>query len=324
MQGRVEVALQKVIEECADDGDCSELTEIFPRWRDCRSNDIRAEFEFEREQQPWRELTPRCAARARHVDPAQHLGEAAPKCLNRARHDEYCCSKLNAERQVGGDVTKQVFHSSVIGRSAGIIISREKIARMKTASRPALKMWPTESRWSAMFAEVVAFGLVVGLPSRYAAAGPFFSWFVFIVCVGTMAAVQFAPKSTFWHRAEQRVILAQFVLICVLELSALVHLVGDIVGKEHHFGSLELLETAAVLWTINLVIFAMLYWQADRSREEVGATSRGRHFAFAEAEDEEHSPGWEPYFVDYLYLAFLTSIAFGPPDYARPESRSSF
>jgi hypothetical protein len=187
--------------------------------------------------------------------------------------------------------------------------------------RPTTKTWPTEPRWAAMLAELIAFGLVVALPARYTAAGPLFSWFVFIVGVGTMAAVQIAPQSSFWHRTEQRVIIGQFVILCLIELAALIHLVSDIVSKQHRYGSLELLETAAVLWTINLVIFALLYWQTDRSREEVGATARGSHFAFAEAEDAERSPGWEPYFIDYLYLAFLTSTAFGPPDYARPDSR---
>jgi len=57
-----------------------------------------------------------------------------------------------------------------------------------------------------------------------------------------------------------------------------------------------------------MLAFALLYWQFDRT-----------DFSFAEAEHPMQA-GWEPTFIDYLFLAFVTSATFNPPDHSRPTS----
>lgn len=68
---------------------------------------------------------------------------------------------------------------------------------------------------------------------------------------------------------------------------------------------------------MNILAFAVWYWEIDGG----GPARRhpGRHsstdFAFPQQQDDDGLvEGWSPGFVDYLFLAFNTSIAFSPTD----------
>jgi hypothetical protein len=182
--------------------------------------------------------------------------------------------------------------------------------------------WSTESRWPAIIAQAVAFGLIISLPNRYIAVGLWFAWAVFGILMASMLAVTIAPGSALWHRVERAVVVACFVLVCVLNLVTLKRITTDMIAPHPRYGGVELLATAVALWLLNLLAFALLYWQADRATQEVGAVAgESRFFAFGEREDKNVAPSWEPFFVDYLFLAFAVSVSFTPPDYARPRSR---
>lgn len=79
----------------------------------------------------------------------------------------------------------------------------------------------------------------------------------------------------------------------------------------------ELLRDAALIWLINLIVFAVWYWEIDGGgpfkRHEEGYQSDD--FVFPQhARDDDRFAGWQPQFVDYLFLAFNTSTAFSPTD----------
>jgi hypothetical protein len=76
-----------------------------------------------------------------------------------------------------------------------------------------------------------------------------------------------------------------------------------------------LLRSAGLLWTTNIVIFGLWYWELD------GGGPRERHLAHHEAVDfmfpqqvNGNTTQWMPFFFDYLYLAFNTATAFSPTD----------
>ena len=79
----------------------------------------------------------------------------------------------------------------------------------------------------------------------------------------------------------------------------------------------SLLRDAAILWCINIVIFALWYWAID------GGGPLMRHpppyeakdFLFPQQQQNEKN-AWSPSFVDYLFLAFNHSTAFSPTDTA--------
>jgi hypothetical protein len=179
-----------------------------------------------------------------------------------------------------------------------------------------------EPRWPVIVTLAVVVVLMLALPSRYALGPPGTPWMFFAVVVASMLAVTLMPKNIFWHRVERWVVLTFAVIAGVLELLTVLRLVGDMITHKHGFSSVTLLESATVIWTVNVIVFALIYWQLDRGGAEARAADQAGKpdFSFAQTKDEEATGGWEPWFVDYLFLAFTTSTSFTPPDHARPTS----
>jgi hypothetical protein len=181
----------------------------------------------------------------------------------------------------------------------------------------------TEARWPAILALLLVLGLTQLLPSRYKLGPDWFPYAVVGVVVASMLTVTLIPTSILWHRVERAIVLAIFAIVCGMNILAVGRLVGDMITHRHGYAATTLLESAAVIWTINILLFALLYWQLDRAGPQARAADLAgtADFHFAETEAEETSLTWTPTFIDYLYLAFATSTAFSPPDYARPSSR---
>lgn len=81
--------------------------------------------------------------------------------------------------------------------------------------------------------------------------------------------------------------------------------------------SLELLRDATLLWVLNVLIFALWYWELDGGGPARRQATRclSTDFVFPQmAIGGEVLKGWQPEFVDYLFQAFNTSTAFSPTD----------
>lgn len=100
-------------------------------------------------------------------------------------------------------------------------------------------------------------------------------------------------------------ILASSVILLVLSLPT------------HNIAGTDLLIDAAILWASNVLVFSLWYWELD------GGGPGVRHYHGYKATDflfpqllagPEFSTGWQPHYLDYLYLAFNTSTAFSPTD----------
>ncbi len=77
---------------------------------------------------------------------------------------------------------------------------------------------------------------------------------------------------------------------------------------------LTALRDAGLIWLANVLSFAVWYWEIDeggpgRRRSDA---HEGEDFQFPQ--DQDGASGWSPDFVDYLFLAFNQSTAFGPTD----------
>jgi hypothetical protein len=171
----------------------------------------------------------------------------------------------------------------------------------------------TETRWPPILALVLILCLVNALPGRYQAVGTWFPWVLVGTGIGSMLAVSFARGNRFWHRFERITLIALFAIACVANVLSIGRLVQDMIGVKHGFDSITLLETATEMWAVNILVFALLYWQVDRPATRTDAAD----FVFAEKEKNE---AWEPRFVDYLFAAFATSTSFTAPDYSRPAT----
>lgn len=85
-----------------------------------------------------------------------------------------------------------------------------------------------------------------------------------------------------------------------------------------------LLRDAAIIWGINVVTFALWYWEIDGGGPVMRRLRpyQSKDFLFPQqAAREEENEGssistssWSPDFIDYLFLAFNHSAAFSPTD----------
>ena len=86
-----------------------------------------------------------------------------------------------------------------------------------------------------------------------------------------------------------------------------------------------LLRDAALLWVINVAVFAVWYWEIDgggpAQRRREGHVSEDFLFPQMNLGDKS-ARDWSPGFLDYLFLAFNTSTAFSPTDTAFLSQRA--
>ena len=117
--------------------------------------------------------------------------------------------------------------------------------------------------------------------------------------------------------------LRRFANVLILSLTAVTLaatsvLIGDLIrGAEVTEKASTLLASGALIWTGNVMIFSLLYWQFDSG----GPLARFRgdrtypDFAFTQHMSPELAPpGWRPRYADYLVLGLTTSTAFSPTD----------
>jgi uncharacterized membrane protein len=83
----------------------------------------------------------------------------------------------------------------------------------------------------------------------------------------------------------------------------------------------NLLRSAALLWSFNILVFALWYWEIDRGGPWKRHLS-GHHAADFLFPQQAHGTSWAPHFFDYLFLAFTGATALSPAD-TNPLSRTA-
>ncbi len=77
----------------------------------------------------------------------------------------------------------------------------------------------------------------------------------------------------------------------------------------------QLLRAAALIWGLNVLVFAVWYWETDgggpASRHRRGHKAADFQFPQQANGNPDH---WKPGFIDYLFLAFCTATALSPAD----------
>jgi hypothetical protein len=106
---------------------------------------------------------------------------------------------------------------------------------------------------------------------------------------------------------------------------AVVWLVLDIALGRDIGSAAQLLASGGNVWLINMLTFAVWYWEFDRGGPNARAlgTDPDPDFLFPQMTTPGMGPkDWEPQFMDYLFLAFTNSTAFSPTD-TLPFSRGA-
>jgi uncharacterized membrane protein len=133
-----------------------------------------------------------------------------------------------------------------------------------------------------------------------------------------IAAVWLTANSARWGRVERAGVLLFFLVKGVANVATLAYLVDVMVRRSTELGGLQLLASSTAVWVNNMLVFALLYWQVDRGGPEgrVRYTGTRPDWLFP----QEGAPtgavpsGWQPVFVDYLYLGYSTATALSTTD----------
>jgi hypothetical protein len=144
---------------------------------------------------------------------------------------------------------------------------------------------------------------------------PWWSWFV-PAAAASVLSIDLGMRAGGLPLVRSRAVA--FVLISVLvvgNLVALGSLIAGLVGvSRKDLSGGELLFTAAVIWTTNIVAFGLLFWEVA----DEGPLARMRHGRrrpdFQFPQDGDDASEWSPQIWDYLYVSLTNSIAFSPTD----------
>jgi hypothetical protein len=116
--------------------------------------------------------------------------------------------------------------------------------------------------------------------------------------------------------------LAVIAVISLANAAAIILLVHSIVVGDKTHARL-LLRAAIHMWCTNVLVFGLWFWQLDRGGPLARRLDPPRtpDFVFPQQMAPEFAaPGWQPQFVDYLYVSFTNATAFSPTD-TMPFSR---
>jgi hypothetical protein len=143
-----------------------------------------------------------------------------------------------------------------------------------------------------------------------------------LVCLGLLAAVILWTLNN-----NRRLRVAIFLLNGVFTVQLLVAtlLIVARLMQGTKVSVTTLLADGFIIFVTNILVFSLWYWYIDSASTRFLDTTIDRRWDFLFPQRQAISPGyenWQPRFVDYVFLAYTTSVAFSPTDTA-PLSRAA-
>lgn len=166
-------------------------------------------------------------------------------------------------------------------------------------------------RWAAGLG-ALAIGFLYAFLPESLTIGP--SWlllalevpFILIPIIG-----HFSPRKL-PHKVSHAFAFITLGIVTIALAGGVVLLVVTLPGNK---AATQLLRSAIIIWLLNVLVFALWYWELD------GGGPLERHLAGHQAADflfpqqsNGNSSGWAPHFIDYLFLGFTGATAFSPTD----------
>jgi len=175
------------------------------------------------------------------------------------------------------------------------------------------------ARWPAWVALLIVAILYEALPSMFY-WGPRGLMISLVVILTVPMIIAFWRSNSHMARYFS---LSVNILVTLYMVMSIIRLI--IAMLQGHIGPEHLLTSALALWSVNILIFALWYWNLDGGgpgHREKRSGNRITAFLFPQAQismlQEHELPDsikyWQPHFIDYLFLAFNTSTAFSPTD----------
>jgi hypothetical protein len=137
----------------------------------------------------------------------------------------------------------------------------------------------------------------------------------------------FVAKAFGWGshklRVSRRLLSLAITAILTVANSASIYLLVHVLVNGGAVVASPLLKAAVHLWCVNVLIFALWYWQLDGGgpMRRLTVELRERDFYFPQQTDPAlFGTSWQPTFIDYLFVSYTNSAAFSPTD-TMPLSR---
>jgi uncharacterized membrane protein len=195
-----------------------------------------------------------------------------------------------------------------------------------------------ESPLLPTLAIVAAAGLYADLPSDFivgsgGAAFAAFRWVVpvltavLLIVLGVIRTSGRVARALDWgprtlHTTRRRLVLVTIGIVSAANAASIVLLIHLLVNGASATAP-TLLRAAVHMWAVNVLLFALWYWQLDGGGplDRPRCAPHERDFLFPQqTEAVLMEGGWRPLFLDYLYVSFTNASAFSPTD-TMPLSR---
>jgi uncharacterized membrane protein len=185
-------------------------------------------------------------------------------------------------------------------------MERTKLEKRLVAGDP---LWPPQ------LALALAIGLYL-LLSEKVTVGP--NWLMPAVEAALLAAlVVVSPNRAAAHAVgTRRFALSVVAFVSLANIASLVLLVHYLVVGGHA-GGRQLIESGAVLWVTNVLLFSVWYWEMDAGGPAARHLNPDGFADFAFPQDDNRDlalPGWRPGYFDYFYTSLTNATAFSPTD----------
>jgi uncharacterized membrane protein len=168
--------------------------------------------------------------------------------------------------------------------------------------------------WPGQLATLVALGLYLALPAALT-IGP--RWPVPAAVTAGLAALVIATRGGREAKRRRKAAIGLVLVAASANLLALGFLIHYLLAGGHARGA-DLLGGGVIIWSINLLLFAVLYWELDRGGPRQAGASRplvAPDLLFPQMTDRRYAPAdWKPDFAEYLYLSLTNQTAFSPTD----------
>jgi hypothetical protein len=168
--------------------------------------------------------------------------------------------------------------------------------------------------WPGQLATLAALALYLVLPGQLT-FGP--NWPLPVAESLVLAALVVATRAGREAGRRREVAIVLVLLAVLANLIALGLLVHYLVAGGHARGA-DLIGGGVLVWSTNLLLFAVLYWELDRGgplRPGLDRVPVVPDFLFPQMTDERWAvPGWKPRFGDYFYVSMTNQTAFSPTD----------
>jgi hypothetical protein len=188
--------------------------------------------------------------------------------------------------------------------------------------RAAQQLGRDDPLWPGQLATFAALLLYLALP-RALTIGP--GWPLPVAESLMLAALVIATRGGREARRRRAIAIVLVLVAAAANLFSLGLLTHYLLEGGHARGA-NLLDGGVIIWTTNLVLFAVLYWELDRGGpRRTGATRAptAPDLLFPEMTDERWAaPDWQPGFGDYLYVSLTNQTAFSPTDTLPLTSRA--